>query len=185
MAQCAKCGQPIEVDAEECAHCGVVIAKLHQATRRRRPWQADKGGEIFSADEETLRGWIAEGRLRMEDKVRPPGGNWTAVSDLPQLLILITTGDLHLSYEPIDSIFAVDQHTGGFFTGSADPNKAFDGVKQRLRRICHLRGGDAVVNCQFEYRVAVAPALIGTSQVFELFAYGTAVRIKKKIPESL
>lgn len=38
-------------------------------------------------------------------------------------------------------------------------------------------GGHAVINCQFEYRVAVSQGLMGSKQVIEIFAYGTAVRL--------
>jgi uncharacterized protein YbjQ (UPF0145 family) len=51
-------------------------------------------------------------------------------------------------------------------------------VKQQLRRSCHALGGDAVINCEFEYRVAIAPGLLASNQVVEIFAYGTAVRYK-------
>ena len=47
--------------------------------------------------------------------------------------ILITTGDIHEDYEIIDAVFALDSCQESFFTG-ADPNKAFDKVKEGLRK---------------------------------------------------
>lgn len=90
--------------------------------------------------------------------------------------ILITTGDVKEDYEIIDAVFALDSCTEGFFKG-ADPNKAFDKVKDGLRKKAEELGGDAVINCQFEYRIAVSQGLIGSKQVVEIFAYGTAVRL--------
>lgn len=90
--------------------------------------------------------------------------------------ILITTGDIKEDYEIIDAIFALDSCTEGVFKG-ADPNKAFDKVKNVLRKKANDLGGHAVINCQFEYRVAVSQGLIGSKQVIEIFAYGTAVRL--------
>ena len=91
--------------------------------------------------------------------------------------ILITTGDIHEDYEIIDAVFALDSCQQGFFTG-ADPNKAFDKVKEGLRKKAASLGGHAVINCQFEYRVAVSSGGFGSSkQVIEIFAYGTAVRL--------
>lgn len=93
--------------------------------------------------------------------------------------ILITTGSLdeQVEYEIIDAIFAIGSTTQGFFSG-LDPNKAFEGVKDELRKRCAALGGQAVVNCQFQYRVALADGAFGSKkQVIELFAYGTAVRI--------
>ena len=90
--------------------------------------------------------------------------------------ILITTGDIKEDYEIIDAIFALDSCQEGIFTG-ADPNKAFDKVKNVLRKKCDELGGHAVINCQFEYRVAVNHGMISNKQVIEIFAYGTAVRL--------
>lgn len=91
--------------------------------------------------------------------------------------ILITTGDIHEDYEIIDAVFALDSCQQGLFTG-ADPNKAFDKVKEGLRKKAESLGGHAVINCQFEYRVAVSSGGFGGSkQVIEIFAYGTAVRL--------
>lgn len=87
--------------------------------------------------------------------------------------ILIATGNLNEDYEIIDVIFALDSSTAGWFTG-ANPDKAFDNVKNQLRSRCAQLGGQAVINCQFEHRIAVD----GKRQVVEIFAYGTAVRLK-------
>ena len=91
--------------------------------------------------------------------------------------ILITTGDIHEDYEIIDAVFALDSCQESLFT-VADPNKAFDKVKEGLRKKAASLGGHAVINCQFEYRVAVSSGVFGGSkQVIEIFAYGTAVRL--------
>ena len=90
--------------------------------------------------------------------------------------ILITTGDIKEDYEIIDAVFALDSCQEGFFK-SADPNQAFDKVKEGLRKKASELGGHAVINCQFEYRVAVTQGFGGAKQVIEIFAYGTAVRL--------
>lgn len=90
--------------------------------------------------------------------------------------MFIATGDVNAAYTIIDTIFAVDSHKEGFIS-SADPNKAFDGVKQQLAKKCAALGGNAVINCQFEYRNAIGDSFIGKKQVIEIFAYGTAIRL--------
>lgn len=91
--------------------------------------------------------------------------------------ILITTSDIREEYEIIDAIFAIDSCKESFWK-AADPNQAFDKVKDALRAKCSQLGGHAVINCQFEYRVAVSSGGFGGSkQVIEIFAYGTAVRL--------
>ena len=90
--------------------------------------------------------------------------------------MIISTGDIKKDYEIIDTIFAMDSHKEGLIFG-ADPGKAFDGVKNQLSKKCKSIGGNAVINCQFEYRVAVGDGLMSKKQVIEIFAYGTAVKI--------
>lgn len=80
----------------------------------------------------------------------------------------------------LDTIFAFDSSDGAA--------EAFAGVKEQLKRFAYDLGADAVVSCQFEYRVAVETDkgtemianLVGISaghkQCVEIFAYGTAVR---------
>ena len=89
--------------------------------------------------------------------------------------ITISTGSIPEKYETIDTIFAIDSAEEGFFT-SVPINKAFEGVKSKLISTCESLGGNAVIFCQFEYRVAVAQGLFGSKQAIEFFAYGTVVR---------
>lgn len=91
--------------------------------------------------------------------------------------ILITTGDLKEDYEIIDAIFAIDSCSQTLFNG-ADASKAFDKTKSALRAKCNSLGGHAVINCQFEYRIAMSQKGFGTKQVIEIFSYGTAVRLR-------
>lgn len=89
--------------------------------------------------------------------------------------IIISTGGINRDYEIIDAIFAMDSHKEGIIA-SADPNKAFEGVKTQLSNKCRSFGGDAVIDCSFEYRVAVGDSIAGKKQVMEIFAYGTVVK---------
>lgn len=91
--------------------------------------------------------------------------------------MFISTGDIKQNYAIIDTIFAMDSHKEGFFS-NADPNKAFDGVKAQLAQKCAALGGDAIINCEFEYRNAVSDGLMSKKQVIEIFAYGTAVKLQ-------
>lgn len=90
--------------------------------------------------------------------------------------MIIATGDIRQDYSIIDTIFAMDSHKEGFLSGT-DPNKAFEGVKNQLSKKCTALGGDAVINCQFEYRVAVGDGIMSKKQVIEIFAYGTVVKL--------
>ncbi len=95
-----------------------------------------------------------------------------------QVHIRVLTGDHPKPYEVIDSVFAIDSATEALFQG-LDPGAAFDGVKQQLRVNCSELGGDAVINCSFEYRNVLAGGALGKKQGLEIFAYGTAIRLVK------
>ena len=91
--------------------------------------------------------------------------------------IKVSTSSINQNFEVVDIIFAFDSHKEGFLEAGADPTKAFVKVVNRLRSICVDLGGDAVINCQFDYRYAVGSSLVGNAkQVVEIYAYGTAVK---------
>lgn len=87
--------------------------------------------------------------------------------------MLFSTGDIKQEYNIIDIIFAYGSTKEGFF-GGTNTNKAFEEVKAELSKKCTTIGGDAIINCHFEHRVAVD----GKKQAFEIFAYGTAVKLQ-------
>jgi len=94
----------------------------------------------------------------------------------PNAHVLVITGELNTDYQIIDSVFAMDSNTEGFFSMGANPGEAFTGVREQLRSAAVALEGDAVINCMFEYRTAVASGLMGPKQSVEIFAYGTVVK---------
>jgi hypothetical protein len=97
--------------------------------------------------------------------------------------IVLTTGDLRQPYFVFDTLIALDSHEAEMFS-DADPAMAFDGVKVQLRIKAHALSADAVICCQFEYRVAVEHGFFGSRQAIEIFAYGTAVKTKQISPDA-
>ena len=83
--------------------------------------------------------------------------------------IIISTGSIDKEFEVIDTVFAMDT----VFAGS-DPDAAFERVKKDIAAKCRSLGGNAVLNCQFEYRTPDPPACFG---IVDILAYGTVVRI--------
>lgn len=96
------------------------------------------------------------------------------IEDAYEKPIILSTGNVYRQYEIIDVLIAMDSSTEKWFK-AADPAEAFDGVKSILCSKCRALDGDAVINCQFEYRMAINSDVLA-KQVLELFAYGTAVR---------
>lgn len=98
------------------------------------------------------------------------------------MAILVATGSVNEPYEILDAVFAIDFHKESFFGGGTSATIAFDKVKEKLRTVCKNMGGDAVINCQFQYRECSTKDLSnvlfgGAKAVMEIFAYGTAVKL--------
>ena len=89
--------------------------------------------------------------------------------------IVISTGDLDGDYRIIDTVMVFDRDVAGFIKG-VDPSVAFELVKEHLRNVAVEKGGDAVINCLFQFRNAITDSGPFASQVFELYAIGTVVK---------
>jgi hypothetical protein len=90
--------------------------------------------------------------------------------------IKVTTCAPQGKFELVTVIFALDSHQEGIFSG-AKPEAAFVGATNKLKDQCQKLGGTAVINTQFEYRVAVGKGMMGgAKQVIEIFAYGTVIK---------
>ncbi|NLU23147.1 MAG: YbjQ family protein [Clostridiales bacterium] len=92
----------------------------------------------------------------------------------PPKHIVISTGNLHREYRVLDCIFAVDFNKQTWFK-AANPADSFNGVKDQLAQRCRDLGGDAVISCQFQYRISTDNAVL-SKQVAEIWAYGTAIK---------
>src|SRR5215510_10450964 len=65
---------------------GTPIAPGRAAMNSQEPiWQVNADGQIYEADLETLKRWIAEGRLLATDSVRKGVLNWIAANRAPAL----------------------------------------------------------------------------------------------------
>lgn len=93
----------------------------------------------------------------------------------PSSKVIITTGPPPFDYEIIDTIFVLDTLSKKFFARSS-PSVAFNGVKKQLKTRADIMGGDAVINCQFDYRVSAGLGILGVNHDLEIFAYGTLVK---------
>lgn len=90
--------------------------------------------------------------------------------------VTLSTGDVPFDYEIIDVIFAYGNSSESLFQG-ANPMQAYERVSMRLEQIAAQMGADAVIWIRYDYRVALNQGLIASNQVFEVFAYGTAVKL--------
>ncbi len=89
--------------------------------------------------------------------------------------VIITTGPPPFDYEIIDTIFVLDTLSKNFFAKSS-PSVAFDGAKKQLKQRADMLDGDAVINCQFDYRISAGHGILGVNHDLEIFAYGTLVK---------
>jgi hypothetical protein len=93
----------------------------------------------------------------------------------PPSKVIITTGPPPFDYDIIDTIFVLDTLNKKFFSNFS-PSVAFDGAKKQLKQRADKLGGDAVINCQFDYRVSAGHGIFGVIHDLEIFAYGTLVK---------
>lgn len=104
--------------------------------------------------------------------------------------IKVSTSTICENFEIIETVFAIETHKDALFAnilghGAADPHKAFGGVTDLLKKNCYQLGGDAVINCNFNWEVGVSSDVFGISipgfsrKLHMIYAYGTAVKIIK------
>ena len=162
MWKCTKCGEMHEPQFDTCWKCG------------------------------TSKSGLADPKVTVAFERQKAGEAEVALAKEKLANIFLATGPISEPFRVLDVVFAIDSQEQGFFaeimsktTGfhvGANPSKAFDKVKLQLRAQCRELGGDAVINCQFEHRVAVANSLIpgmGGKQAVEIFAYGTVVKLAR------
>ena len=89
--------------------------------------------------------------------------------------VLCSTGDIHEPYTILDVVFAIGNSIQGFLN-VADPVEAYSGVLKSLKKAAVKKGGDAVINVAFNYRSGFEEGALAKKQVFEIIAFGTAVR---------
>ena len=98
--------------------------------------------------------------------------------------VKITTGNINKDYEIVKIVFQLGRDEGGALgkilgTGGS-PEEAFEDAETQLKYKAAELGCDYVINAVFNQRVAVGQKSVTGSynQVIEVFAYGTAVKIK-------
>lgn len=91
-------------------------------------------------------------------------------------MMFITTTSINKDHEVIDAIFHLHSAGAGGFLGSGgiDMEGAFNDAKAALAKIARDRGGNGVIGCDFEIRIA--NDALG-KQVLEIFCFGTVVKI--------
>ena len=89
--------------------------------------------------------------------------------------MILSTGDIKGNYEIIDLVFAYGDSTAEGCFGSCTPPQAYEKASQLLAQSATGKGANAVINIRFDFRVAQN---FRNKQVFEVFAYGTAVKVK-------
>lgn len=89
--------------------------------------------------------------------------------------IIITTGPPPFEYDIVDTIFVLDTLDKKALSNSS-PSAVFEGAKVQLKQRAASLGGDAIINCQFDYRISAGHGIFGVIHDLEIFAYGTLVK---------
>lgn len=90
--------------------------------------------------------------------------------------MIISTTAICERYSVIDTFFVLDQYSpkGILGTGGFDFDASFAKTKVKIEELARSKGGDAVIGCNFEIRMAAGQM---GGQVFELFCFGTIVKL--------
>ena len=139
---------------------------------------SDKGSQEDLSKAERLKQEIEELKRQLD---------YSKMSADGSLDIAISTSGTCEKFEVLDTIFAIEVHKdsmfGGLFGGgAADPFSVFQGVTEILRKRCHRLGGNAVINCQFNWETGVSSEVLGISipgfsrKLHMIYAYGTAIK---------
>ena len=92
--------------------------------------------------------------------------------------MIISTTTICDPYDVVDTIMFLDTFKKSGFLGSGgyDFDTSFAEAKKKMADIATSMGGDGIIGCDFELRVAVTPGI--GQQVFELFCFGTVVKLR-------
>lgn len=96
--------------------------------------------------------------------------------------VLVSTGDVPARYQIVDLVYAYGNSSAGFFQ-SVNPADAYKIATKMLAAQAKSKGCNGVINIRLDYRVALAQPGIAAMvanvsfQCFEVFGYGTAIRL--------
>lgn len=92
--------------------------------------------------------------------------------------MIISTTNINEKYDVIDVVFNL--HTikpkGFLGSGGLDMEEGFNSAKAALLEKCRARGGDAIIGCEFDVRIAIDGGL-AKNQVLEIYCWGTVVKL--------
>ena len=93
--------------------------------------------------------------------------------------MIISTTTICQPFDVIDTIMFLDtfEQKGFLGSGGYDFEGCFEASKGKMANIARSKGGDAIIGCDFELRVAVKQGFTA-QQVFELFCFGTVVKLR-------
>jgi hypothetical protein len=90
--------------------------------------------------------------------------------------VLFSSGDIPYEYDVVDLVFAHGNSTEGAMKGM-QPVQAFQVLVNWLGQTAVQIGANAVIHIRLDFRVIAGQGLLGGRQAFEVYGYGTAVKI--------
>ena len=90
--------------------------------------------------------------------------------------MILSTGDITNNYQIIDLVFAYGISNEDKQKGS-NPLEAYSHASKILAHTAEKLNANAVINIRFDSRVAIEKTTAGSHKVFEVYGYGTAVKI--------
>jgi len=90
--------------------------------------------------------------------------------------VLFSAGDIPYRYDIVDLVFAHGNSAEGDMKG-VQPVQAFQMLVNWLGQTALHIGANAVIHIRLDFRVVAGQGLLGGKQAFEVYGYGTAVKV--------
>jgi hypothetical protein len=99
-----------------------------------------------------------------------------AIPPPPTRRVLFSSGDIPYRYDLVDLVFAHGNSAEGDMKG-VQPVQAFQMVVNWLGQTALQIGANAVIHIRLDFRVVAGQGPLGAKQAFEVYGYGTAVKV--------
>jgi uncharacterized protein YbjQ (UPF0145 family) len=98
--------------------------------------------------------------------------------------MLIAAGNINQAYDVLGIVHVAVSRTlqgaGCGKAGGLPTQAAYEAASQALAQAAAASGGDGVIHVSFDYRIATAIGCASQKPVFEVYGWGTAIKLKQR-----
>jgi uncharacterized protein YbjQ (UPF0145 family) len=98
--------------------------------------------------------------------------------------MLVAAGNINQAYDVLGIVHVAVSRTlqgaGCGKAGGLPTQAAYEAASQALAQAAAASGGDGVIHVSFDYRMATAIGCASQKPVFEVYGWGTAIKLKQR-----